>query len=116
MKTAQEQEADFTEESDTNENSEFADPKATSSKEFLNKLRNFEMNRRQILKEHQNYGMQEVSSGAAQDKGKQGELATTGMDKMIPKFTATHSKLKQGETTKLKATPSRLKEGDFATE
>ncbi|MED6174250.1 hypothetical protein PIB30_067332 [Stylosanthes scabra] len=75
------------------------------------------MNRRKIVKERQNYGMQEVSSGAAQDKGKQGELAAKGMDKTMPKFTAlVNSKPKVGETTKISAAPSRLKEGELATE
>ncbi|MED6191297.1 hypothetical protein PIB30_114879, partial [Stylosanthes scabra] len=76
----------------------------------------FEMNRRQIAKERQNYGMQEVTSGAAQDKGKQGELSTKGTDKGKPKFTATHNKIKEGETARLKVPPSRHKEGEFAKE
>ncbi|MED6176462.1 hypothetical protein PIB30_088437 [Stylosanthes scabra] len=116
LKTARGQEADFTEESDDDENNELADLKATSSKALLNKLMSFEMNRRQIAKERQNYGIQEVSSGAAQDKGMQGELSTKGMDKGKPKFTATQSKIKEGETAKLKVAPSRLNEGEFGAE
>ncbi|MED6175272.1 hypothetical protein PIB30_076897 [Stylosanthes scabra] len=74
------------------------------------------MNRRKIAKERQNYGIQEVSSGAAQDKGKQGELSTKGMDKGKPKFTTTHSKIKEGETAKLKVAPSRINEGEVGAE
>ncbi|MED6154125.1 hypothetical protein PIB30_109002, partial [Stylosanthes scabra] len=94
-------------------NNEFADLKATSSKALLNKLMSFEMNRRKIAKERQNYGMQEVSSGAAQDKGKQGEVSTKGMDKGKPADCATHNKIKEGETARLKVPPSRHKEGEF---
>ncbi|MED6225114.1 hypothetical protein PIB30_090621 [Stylosanthes scabra] len=38
------------------------------------------------------------------------------MDKGKPKFTITHSKIKEAETTKLKVAPSRLNEGEFGAE
>ncbi|MED6173702.1 hypothetical protein PIB30_062153 [Stylosanthes scabra] len=38
------------------------------------------------------------------------------MDKGKPKFTVTHSKIKEGETAKLKVAPSRLNEGEVGAE
>ncbi|MED6186090.1 hypothetical protein PIB30_063474 [Stylosanthes scabra] len=99
-----------------------ADLTATSSKDLLSKLRNLESNRQKIAEERQNYRMQEVSSGAAQDEGIEGEFATKGKNKTVPKLTAAQSKIKEGEfatkgmskpVTRLTANQSKLKEGEF---
>ncbi|MED6126871.1 hypothetical protein PIB30_082654 [Stylosanthes scabra] len=59
-----------------------ADLTATSSRDFLFKLRNFEVNRAKIAEERQKYGLQEVSH-ADENKGKEEELATKGKNKGI---------------------------------
>ncbi|MED6109002.1 hypothetical protein PIB30_029476 [Stylosanthes scabra] len=111
-----------------------ADLTATSSKDLLFKLRNFEVNRAKVAEERQNYGMQEVCSSAAQFEGKEGEfplgegkereLARKGKNKNVPNITSAQSKIKEGEIattginkplTRLTATQGKLKEGDFGT-
>ncbi|MED6213617.1 hypothetical protein PIB30_095140 [Stylosanthes scabra] len=59
---SQEHETDFIEDSDSNENNDIAELKATSSKSLIDKLKMFEINRGKLAKSRQNYGMQEVTS------------------------------------------------------
>ncbi|MED6210719.1 hypothetical protein PIB30_066768 [Stylosanthes scabra] len=101
-----------------------ADLTASSSKDLLAKLRNFEMNRAKIAAQRQNYGIQEVSSGAVEDEDKQGQLATKGKNMNVLNVTSAQSKLKEGDfatkgvnqpLTRLKATESDLKDGEFGT-
>ncbi|MED6164755.1 hypothetical protein PIB30_093239 [Stylosanthes scabra] len=54
---------------------EIANLTATSSKDLLLKLRNFELNRLKVVRERQNYGIQEVSSGDGQENVKEADLA-----------------------------------------
>ncbi|MED6190396.1 hypothetical protein PIB30_105464, partial [Stylosanthes scabra] len=77
------------------------------------------MNRAKIAAQCQNYGTQEVSSGAAEDEDKEGQLATKGKKKSVPNLTVAQSKLKEGEFatkgmskpfTRLKATQTDLRD------
>ncbi|MED6117841.1 hypothetical protein PIB30_113618, partial [Stylosanthes scabra] len=85
---------------------------------------NFEMNRAKVAAQRQNYGNQEASSGAVEDEDKQGQLATKGKNRNVPKVTSAQRKLKEGDfatkgvnqpLTRLKATEGDLKDGEFGT-
>ncbi|MED6141074.1 hypothetical protein PIB30_099710 [Stylosanthes scabra] len=105
---------------------EIANLTATSSKDLLFKLRNLESNRLKVVRERQNYGMQEVSSASKEGlSAKEGnaDLASKGKSKIVPKLSATQNNLKEGlvankgmvkPVPKLTVMQSKLKEGELA--